>query len=107
MKTRVYVESSEVRTNYYAQRQVSLFGIKWWETVDAIDGPGPCRDAVFTTMEALNKNHDCTEKEYAEMVCERLQYLWKEKQKDKRDARIHEETKSVWTYIFPEENPKG
>lgn len=97
-KTRVYVEQSDVETKYYAQIETNLFGVTYWRAISTWFFKIESK-SHWSVGNLLNKNSKDTTKQYAEAVCLEVQRRLKKKE----DKHIHNKTKKVWSYLFPEE----
>lgn len=102
IKTRVYVEESDVAKKYYAQIQMSFFGIKYWDFVDYTRSD--IEASAIMHCDRVYGHNKSGLKEYAEAICERINVTFKEKEYEKLQKRKHKATRKVWSYLFPKED---
>lgn len=101
IKTRVYVEESEVTTKYRAQIERSIFGFKYWRDVDFMGGSYE----TIACMDVAKMNIKDPQL-HAEALCQHIHdYCVRKAEKEDKD-RKHKATRKVWSYLFPEENEK-
>ena len=102
IKTRVYVEESEVSTKYYAQIQQRLFGFKYWRCVSY--GNSYIENLAIAYAAGKSGDYKSTSKLHAETVCQYIHDYCMQEAENKDKERKHKTTRKVYSYLFPKED---
>lgn len=96
MKTRVYVEQSDILTKYYPQIQKSFLFWKYWTFVDYHGSLKECKAYC-----KVAEKYEVGTEEFAKGVCEWLQGWYSAQMKQREDDKKHRKTKKIYTYEWP------
>ena len=99
-ETRVLVEQSDDRVEYYAQyKWYFLWCIPVWETFDPAFTTKNIQDAWYMVIRENGIND--TSKEGAERMCELYHQLCDEQQEKLRKEKLHRKTRKITSYKHP------